>query len=252
MTKPPVPNLPGAAVMTDTLDFVKNLWGSMGVPGMGIPGIPGIPGITAPTLSVEDLDKKIGDLKAVEAWLNVNMSMLRATIQGMEVQRGTMATLKSLGASFAAAVKQPETAEKSLWESPYASAFFHHAKTPAPAETIKTPPTPDAASKSTQNAAQDAAASAAQMANPAIWWNMLQEQFKQAVSTAMSPEAVASATAMASEAAAQFAAASSTGMGTAAGNSSAPGGGGGQEGNGDKLAAKAKTETKPAAKTGKN
>ena len=103
------PHIPGAAVMTDTLDFVKNLWGSMNVPGMNIPGI------TAPTLSVDDLDKKISDLKAVEAWLNVNLSMLRGTIQALEVQRGTIATLKSMGASFAAAVKQPDLNTKSMF-----------------------------------------------------------------------------------------------------------------------------------------
>ena len=39
MTNPQMPHIPGAAVMTDTLDFVKSLWGSMGVPGIGIPGI---------------------------------------------------------------------------------------------------------------------------------------------------------------------------------------------------------------------
>jgi hypothetical protein len=67
--------------MNDTLDFVKSLWGSMSVPGL-----------TAPTLSVEELDKKINDLKAVESWLNLNMSMLRGSIQALEVQRGTIAT----------------------------------------------------------------------------------------------------------------------------------------------------------------
>jgi hypothetical protein len=30
MLKPPAANMPG---MTDTLDFVKNLWGSMNLPG---------------------------------------------------------------------------------------------------------------------------------------------------------------------------------------------------------------------------
>jgi len=169
------------------------------------------------------------------------MSMLRATIQGLEVQRGTMATLKSLGASFAAAVKQPETAEKSLWESPYASAFFHHAQTPppTPAEPLKAQPAPPA---------PDEAAGAAQMANPAVWWNVLQEQFTQAVSSAMSPEAVASATAMASEAAAQFAAAAGTGL--APGTGVGPAGGGAPADDhhgGKKPAARAKP-----VKTGKN
>ncbi|MET3133527.1 hypothetical protein AAKU55_003817 [Oxalobacteraceae bacterium GrIS 1.11] len=182
MAQPHMPTIPGAAVMTDTLDFVKNLWGSMSVPGMGIPGI------TAPTLSVEDLDKKINDLKAVEAWLNLNMSMLRGSIQALEVQRGTIVTLKSMGASFAAAVKQPGATEKSLFETvPYASAFFHQAAAP------DAPPA-KAEAKTELKPAQEASA-AAPVNNPAVWWNLLQDQFKQAVSTAMASDAAPSASA---------------------------------------------------------
>ena len=173
MANPQIPPIPGAAVMADTLDFVKNLWGSMSVPGMSIPGI------TAPTLSVEELDKKINDLKAVEAWLNLNMSMLRGSIQALEVQRGTIATLKSMGASFAAAVKQPGANEKTLFESvPYASAFFHQPATPAaPAATPAAAP-----------AGAIPASPAAALANPNAWWNVLQDQFKQAVNNALAPE----------------------------------------------------------------
>lgn len=206
-----MPNIPGAAVMTDTLDFVKSLWGSMSVPGL-----------TAPTLSVEELDKKINDLKAVETWLNLNMSMLRGSIQALEVQRGTIATLKSVGASLAAAVNQPHSSDhKSIFDAnPYASAFFHHAReadkdkdkdkaaTPAPAPAPA--PAAAAAAKPEASASAKPAAdtAAAQMANPAIWWNMLQDQFKQAVSTAMASESMmASAAARASDTAAKFAAA---------------------------------------------
>ncbi|HZX29342.1 MAG TPA: PhaM family polyhydroxyalkanoate granule multifunctional regulatory protein, partial [Telluria sp.] len=110
MLKPQMPNIPGAGVVTDTLDFVKNLWGSMGVPGVNLAAV------ATPTLSVEELDKKIADLKAVEAWLNVNMSMVRGTVQALEVQRGTIATLKSMGAALASAVKQPGADEKSVLE----------------------------------------------------------------------------------------------------------------------------------------
>ena len=188
MAKPEMPNIPGAAVMTDTLDFVKNLWGSMNIPGMNIPGI------TAPTLSVDDLDKKINDLKAVETWLNLNMSMLRTTIQALEVQRGTIVTLKSMGASLAAAVKQPDADKKSLFESsPYASAFLHQPSAAPEPVKAQAHPAPEAAS-----------GAAAQMANPAAWWNLLQDQFKQAVSTTLASEAVAGAAAMATDAAAKF------------------------------------------------
>ncbi len=201
-----MPNIPGAAVMTDTLDFVKNLWGSMSVPGL-----------TAPTLSVEELDKKISDLKAVETWLNLNMSMLRGSIQALEVQRGTIATLKSVGASLAAAVNQPQSKDhKSIFDAnPYASAFFHHAREAdkdkeKPAAPAPTPAPAQAAAEKPEAAATDKPAPAP-MANPAIWWNMLQDQFKQAVSTAMASESMmATAAARATDTAAKFAAAAAT------------------------------------------
>lgn len=193
MANPQMPQIPGAAVVTDTLDFVKNLWGSMSVPGMGMPGI------TAPTMSVEELDKKISDLKAVEAWLNLNTSMLRGSIQALEVQRGTIATLKSMGASLAAAITQPGASEKSVFESvPYASAFFQHATPAAPTPEPKPAPAPAPAPAPEPAAAAPADAggqAAAQLANPSAWWNLLQDQFKQAVSTAMSPDAASAAAA---------------------------------------------------------
>ena len=204
MLKPQMPNIPGVGAVTDTLDFVKNLWGSMSVPGMSIPGM------TAPTLSVDDLDKKIADLKAVESWLNLNLSMLRGTIQALEVQRGTIATLKSMGAALSNAVRQPGANEKTvLAAAPYASAFFSQ---PAvePAAKIEPKVEPKSEPKPEVKAAPEAAPTpaAAAMANPALWWNMLQEQFKTAVTTAMSSDAMAGASAMAQDAASKLTAAS--------------------------------------------
>ncbi|MEJ7805308.1 MAG: PhaM family polyhydroxyalkanoate granule multifunctional regulatory protein [Telluria sp.] len=171
MLKPQMPNIPGVAAVTDTLDFVKNLWGSMSVPGISIPGM------AAPTLSVDELDKKIADLKAVESWLNVNVAMLRGTIQALEVQRGTIATLKSMGAALSNAVKQPGASEKSvLAAAPYASAFFSQ---PAvePMAKVEVRPEPKIEAAPPPAPAKEAAA-AAPMANPAVWWNLLQDQFK--------------------------------------------------------------------------
>ena len=196
MANPHMPQMPGAAVVTDTLDFVKNLWGSMGVPGMGMPGL-GVPGITAPTLSVEELDKKINDLKAVETWLNLNISMLRGSIQALEVQRGTITTLQSMGATMAAAMTQPGASDKSLFETvPYAAAFFQQ---PAAAKAAAPEPVPEPAQQAKPQAeapptaatapAGDAATqAAAQLANPGVWWNLLQDQFKLAVSSAMASD----------------------------------------------------------------
>jgi hypothetical protein len=154
MLNQPLPNMPG---VTDTLDFVKNLWGGMGVPGMAVP-----------TVSVDDLDKKIADLKAVEAWLALNSSMVRGTIQALEVQRGTLAAIKSMGDAFAKAA---------------------------------------AGAAEQQGDGQAAPDAAAQFAQAGAWWNTLQDQFRQAVGSALSPEAMGEATARAQEAASKMAAA---------------------------------------------
>jgi hypothetical protein len=94
------------------IDLAKRLWGLTGLPTLPSPGnmaqfaqrLPqALPSMIAPTLDVEELDKRITDLRAVEQWLDLNMSMLRTTIQSLEVQRNTVATLKSFGGTMLAA-----------------------------------------------------------------------------------------------------------------------------------------------------
>ena len=73
--------------INDPLAFVRNLWGSMGVT---------MPGMVTPTFDVEELDKRIKDMKAVEGWLRMNLSMLQMTIQGLEMQRTTLGTVQTM------------------------------------------------------------------------------------------------------------------------------------------------------------
>ncbi len=192
-------DMPGMAAMNDTLSFVKKLWGGMQVPGM-----------IAPTVSIDDLDKKIKDLKTVESWLNVNMNMLRGTIQALEVQRATIATLNSLGASFSNAMHTPaapafaepaaDTGPKAVnpeWPMP-PSATTAPAAAPSAAEPEDEAEEAEEAEEeaaadgsSAQGRQQDIAAedaAASQFVNPAAWWTLLQDQFKQAVSNAMAGE----------------------------------------------------------------
>ena len=53
----------------------------------------------------DELEKKITDLRAVENWLKLNLSMLSSTIQGMEVQLATIVTLKSYVSGINAAAE---------------------------------------------------------------------------------------------------------------------------------------------------
>ena len=185
MTNPAMPGLPGFGAITETMELVRNMWGGMSAPGVGIPGM------VMPTLSVEEINKQISDLKAVESWLTLNMNMLRGTIQALEVQSATISTLRSMGETLSAAVKPaaPAPAPSPAFSFPFGSAAPTEAKpapAAAPAAVAPAPaPTPTAAPEPTP-AATDGTAP---LANPAAWWNMLQDQFKQAVSTALTPEA---------------------------------------------------------------
>ena len=76
--------------MTDPFEFLKKSWAGMN----------NLPRAMAPTFDIEELDKRITDMKAVESWLQLNTNMLQGTIKALEIQRGTLATLKDLGASL--------------------------------------------------------------------------------------------------------------------------------------------------------
>jgi hypothetical protein len=106
-----------------SLDMLKTMW------GQGAAGQAGQFPFTAdaskaaggfasafPGLDVDELEKRIKDLKSVENWLNMNLNILKSTIQGLEVQHATMMALKSFGDAVSAASsaasapkKEPET-----------------------------------------------------------------------------------------------------------------------------------------------
>jgi hypothetical protein len=60
-------------------------------------------GSAFPGMDLEELEKRIKDLKSVENWLNLNLNILKSTIQGLEVQHATMMALKSFGDAVSAA-----------------------------------------------------------------------------------------------------------------------------------------------------
>ena len=70
----------------DPFEAIKALWGSMGF---------AMPGMVMPSFDSTELDKRIADLKAVEGWLQMNLGMLQTTIQGLEMQRSTLAAMQA-------------------------------------------------------------------------------------------------------------------------------------------------------------
>ncbi len=88
---------PGFAKLVPGFDFLQNL--AKGAT-QAIPQMPNLSNWVAPTLNVEELDKRITDLKAVHFWLEQNASALGATIQALEVQKMTLATLQGMNFSM--------------------------------------------------------------------------------------------------------------------------------------------------------
>src|SRR5690606_29848653 len=72
-----------------SMEMMRQAW-----QGLASSGVLAQPPVSA-GLTTEDLDRRISDLRAVENWLRINMSMLTSSIQALEVQRATIATLKS-------------------------------------------------------------------------------------------------------------------------------------------------------------
>jgi hypothetical protein len=71
----------------DPFDMYRRLWGPFGVP---------IPGMAVPTFDPQEVEKRIAELRSVEAWLTMNLNMLKFAIQGLELQRAALQAMKDV------------------------------------------------------------------------------------------------------------------------------------------------------------
>jgi len=119
------------APLQDPFEFLKKLWSPMGLP---------MPGVVAPLLDPKEIDKRITDLKSVENWLNMNLNVLRMTIQGLEMQRATLAAFQSMQPSSAgeSAKADPAAAAASAAEA-WWSLLQSQTQPPPPPERKKSP-----------------------------------------------------------------------------------------------------------------
>ena len=176
--------------------------------------MPGLGGWIAPTMNVEELDRRIKELKAVQFWLDQNATALKATVTALEVQKMTLATLKNMNFNM----------------NEVASAFkakaFAGLEVPPTVFGAAAPEAPEpAAAPAVQDVREDAPAAAAAPAaggvDPMQWWGALTQQFQTIAADAMkdvarqaAQVAPQQASAMAEKAAASVAA---TGKALAAG-----------------------------------
>ena len=70
----------------DPFEMFRRLWGPLGVP---------IPGMAVPTFDPQEVERRIAELRSVEAWLSMNLNMLKFSIQGLELQRAALQAMKT-------------------------------------------------------------------------------------------------------------------------------------------------------------
>ncbi|MDM0000014.1 hypothetical protein QTI24_15455 [Variovorax sp. J22P240] len=175
-------------------DFLRNLAsGSASAGASAVPGMPSLSSWVAPTLSVEEVDKRIQELKTVQYWLEQNGHALKATIQALEVQKMTLSTLRGMNVrmeDLASVFTRPPSAP-----APAPAPSFRAAP-PAPEPEVEeeeeeeeqeeeeVEEEPTAKAKPTK-ASADTAADAAGVIDPMQWWGALTQQFQQIASSAM-------------------------------------------------------------------
>jgi hypothetical protein len=67
----------------DFMEFMQKMWNPMSYP---------VPGMFMPTANVEDIDKKIAELKGVETWLAMNIGFIQMTVKTLEMQKAALAS----------------------------------------------------------------------------------------------------------------------------------------------------------------
>ena len=201
--------LAGFGKFVPGFDFLQNLATQAASSAtQKVPQMPNLGNWVAPTLNVEELDRRIEELKAVQFWLDQNATALKATIQALEVQKMTLATLKGMNFSMgdvanafklkvadSVAGGVQKVADKartfSGLEIP-GSSFLGTKAAPEAAQASADEPedstnepdgqTPKARSKGGKS---DKAASAAGVVDPMQWWGALTQQFQAIASEAM-------------------------------------------------------------------
>jgi hypothetical protein len=182
-------------------DFLQNLAKSA---SQTLPQMPNLSNWVAPTLNVEELDKRIGELKAVHFWLDQNSKALGATIQALEVQKMTLATLKGMNFSMgevanALQLKMADAMSAAQPGKQKASTAVSASATPreATSATAAPAPAPAGKSKSVRKSTSDEAAKSPPpgVIDPLQWWGALTQQFQEIAAGAMKDAGAQSITA---------------------------------------------------------
>ena len=184
------PDLSSFGKFVPGFDFLQNLAKqAAGGAAQSIPQLPNLGNWVAPTLNVEELDKRIEELKAVQFWLDQNAMALKATIQALEVQKMTLATLKGMNFNFgdvanAFKLKAADTVMSGV-QKVTEKATDAATTVGTMAGTVAGTVTPKASTDKKTSKSSKSNAAAGGVIDPMQWWGSLTQQFGQIAATAM-------------------------------------------------------------------
>jgi hypothetical protein len=145
--------------------------------------MPNLANWIAPTLNVEELEKRIDELKTVHFWLEQNSKALGATVQALEVQKMTLATLKGMNFNIgdmanALKLKAADTVFSGVQRVTDKAASTAQSISEVAADA-------QAVARKVGKAAKPAATAAVGMVDPMQLWGSLTQQFQQIAASAM-------------------------------------------------------------------
>lgn len=165
-------------MMPSGTDFAKMVPGFDFLQGLMKGASAGLPNMSqwiAPTLSPEEIDKRIEELRTVQFWLEQNAKLLGTTIQALEVQRMTLSTLQTMNMPLAELRKALEiTLPGGGGKS---GAKRESAREPAAKAGAKSGARAAARGETKGESKSESKAGAPPAVDPMQWWGALTQQF---------------------------------------------------------------------------
>ena len=72
----------------DWFEFMQKTWNGLSF---------AFPGMMTPTVNIDEINKKISELKTIEAWLAMNSEFVRMTVKTLEMQKSALESLRNAG-----------------------------------------------------------------------------------------------------------------------------------------------------------
>jgi hypothetical protein len=160
------PSFPSFDQFPQGMDFLKQFWahGASAAPTANpaaspTPALQQVMGqYLMPTFDLDELDKRMTDLRTVLQFMELNTNMLRQSLQALEVQRNTLATLKSMAQPKTEATKDDTSNPAAPWMAAWQGMMQNAQATVAAASKTAAPVAATATASATKKPAAKKAA----------------------------------------------------------------------------------------------